>query len=272
MNKKIEAHVNALFENAPKGSHTLDIKEELLANLNDKYNDMTASGKSEDEAFAVVISGIGDINKLLEDLGESQEYRPLEMAKKQQLRGVFISIGIALYVLSVIPVILLGQTADPNIGVVLMFIICAAATAFVVFGNTISKNKYHKADNSFVEEYKEKIAYDNDRGKLRNAITSSMWSLIVVFYLAISFITNWWHISWIIFLIGSCLQQFIIFGFAPPEKRKHLWHGILWTATVVVYFIISFATWAWAWSWMIFLVAVSVQQIIRLLILWKKAD
>lgn len=270
MNEKIEAHVNALFANTPKGSCVLDVKEELLANLNDKYNDLIISGKSEDEAFALVISGIGDIDNLLKDLGQSPQYQPLEIAKNQQTRGILISIGIALYVLSIIPVILFERMGDSNLGIVFMIVICAAATGFIVYGNSISKMKYNKMDNSFVEEYKEKVVVDNNRSKLRNAITASLWSLIVVFYLAISFITHWWHISWIIFLVGGCIQQFIVYVFAKPENRGNLWHGILWTATVILYFIISFTTRAWAWSWMIFLMAVAVEQIIRMIILWKK--
>ena len=71
MNKRIETHVNALFANTAEESHILDIKEELLANLNEKYEDLIASGKSENEAFALVISGIGDIDNLLKDLGQS---------------------------------------------------------------------------------------------------------------------------------------------------------------------------------------------------------
>lgn len=71
MNKRIETHVNALFANTAEESHILDIKEELLANLNEKYEDLIASGKSEDEAFALVISGIGDIDNLLKDIGQS---------------------------------------------------------------------------------------------------------------------------------------------------------------------------------------------------------
>ena len=41
MNKRIEDHVNALFANTGNESHILDIKEELLSNLNE--NIMTLS-------------------------------------------------------------------------------------------------------------------------------------------------------------------------------------------------------------------------------------
>jgi len=272
MNSKIEAHVTALFANASAGAHITDIKEELLANLNDKYDDLISSGKSDDEAFALVISGIGDIENLLKDMGEMPEYQPIEMEKNKQIRGIFISIGIALYVLSIVPMILCSQFGRPEIGTVIALVICAAATGFIVYGVSISKTKYSKTNNSFVEEYKEKIAVDNDNAKLRTAMSSALWPLLVVLYLAFSFITGWWHISWIIFLVGACVQQLIVYKFTSTEKRKGLWHGLMWTATVILYFIISFGAQAWGWSWMIFLAAAAAGQIVRLLVLWKKAN
>lgn len=267
MNTKIEAHVNALFANTSNGSNVLDIKEELLANLNEKYDDLIASGRSEEEAFAHVISGIGDINSLLRDLGELPEYQPLEIKEKQEKRSIFISIGIALYILSFAPLILFQS----EIGIVFMFIICAAATGFIIFGSSISRINYARANDSFVEEYKEKFAYSSDRIKLRNAFSLSMWSLIAVLYFVISFSTWNWQWTWLLFLIGACVQQFIIYKFSDARIRKYIWHGILWTVAMVIYFIISYSTQTWAWSWMIYLIAMAVEQIIRLLILWKNA-
>ena len=67
MNKKIEAHINELFRDIPKEPNVFEIKEELLSNLNEKYNDLMAEGKSDDEAYSLAISSIGDINGLLYD-------------------------------------------------------------------------------------------------------------------------------------------------------------------------------------------------------------
>lgn len=69
MNKRIETHVNDLFANTSSDIHILDIKEELLANLNEKYDDLMISGKNETEAYALVISSIGDIDSLIKDIG-----------------------------------------------------------------------------------------------------------------------------------------------------------------------------------------------------------
>lgn len=272
MNSRIEAHVDALFAHAAGGNHVTDIKEELLANLNDKYNDLISSGKSEDEAYALVISSIGDIDSLLKNMGDMPEYQPIEIEKNKQLRGIMISIGVALYIISIIPFLLFRQFGHPDIGVMISIVDCAAATGFIVYGASMGKAKYSKANNSFVEEFKEKIVMDRDRKKLRNAITSAMWPLIALFYLAFSFFTGWWHVSWIIFLIGSCIQQLVVYKFMSPSKRGGMWHGLLWTSVVIAYFIISFAFSAWAWSWMLFLAAAASQQIIRLLILWKRSS
>ncbi len=269
MNERIAAHVDALFANTAGGSRAQDIREELLANLNDKYNDLTASGRNEEEAFAHVIAGIGDIDGLLRELGQDTQRQPPDAAQK---RGMFLSVGIALYVLSVIPVILLERANNTALGMALMVVICAAATGFVVYANSMARVRYSRTDNSFVEEYKERVADDNRRYKLKNAATSSLWTLTVVLYFALSLITRWWHITWVIFIIGACVQQWIVLQLSRPEKRRGRWHGILWTGTAALYFIISFQTGAWAWSWLLFLMATAVEQMLRLMILWKKSD
>lgn len=271
MNKKIQIHVDALFANAGNSGHVLDIKEELLANLNDKYNDLVNSGKSEEEAFAIVVSGVGDISNLIDDVRQTPTYQPLEMERNKVKRALFLSIGIALYILSIIPLLLIDYyTNNSEIGVILMLIICAIATGCVVYGNNVSRVKYSKKGNNFVEEYKEKITVNNEKKSLQSAITSSMWTFIVVIYLAFSFLTDLWSVSWIIFLMGACAQQFIVYKFSNNTNRKRLWHGIMWTATVIIYFIISFAFDIWGWSWLIFLLAAAVEQLVRMLVIWNK--
>ena len=272
MNKRIETHVNALFANKVEESHIVDIKEELLANLYEKYDDLVSSGKSENEAYALIISGIGDIDSLLKDIGQAPQYQPLEVEKNSQKRSVFISVGVAFYILSIIPIILFNQIGSPAIGVMFLILLCAVASGFVAYGNSISKSRYSKANNTFVEEYKEKVSISNERSKLIGALSSSLWSLVIVLFFLISFLTSWWHISWLIFLVGACVQLLIIYAFANETKRKYLWHGILWVVAVIAYFIISFGFSAWVWSWTLFLMAVAVEQIVRLTIIWRSTN
>ncbi|MFA6941566.1 MAG: DUF4097 family beta strand repeat-containing protein [Clostridiaceae bacterium] len=69
MYEKLQKRVDDLFKNAPDTKRAEELKEELMANLIDRYNDLTESGKSEDEAIDITIEGIGDVNELIRSIG-----------------------------------------------------------------------------------------------------------------------------------------------------------------------------------------------------------
>ena len=69
MNDKLCKHVNILFAAAPRNQKAEEIKEELLTNLNDKYDDLLANGYDSTAAFHLALSGIGDIDELLKECG-----------------------------------------------------------------------------------------------------------------------------------------------------------------------------------------------------------
>ena len=88
MNSKLKAYVEMLFAGKPDTSNVRDAKEELLSNLNDKYNDLIKNGKSETDAYQLVISGIGEIDELFqtpqeEDVEISKIDNDIKMPKKK---------------------------------------------------------------------------------------------------------------------------------------------------------------------------------------------
>jgi hypothetical protein len=270
MNKRIENHVSGLFASVASNRQVLDIEEELLSNLNDKFNDLISAGKSEDEAFSIVVASIGDIQSLLGDITNDPKYYPQEIEKNRRLRGLLISIGVAFYVLSLALLLPFLWMDYDSIGVIAMICMCALATGFVVFGVNIGNVRYEKTDDTFVEQYREKTAVGERRTKLRNAISSSLWTLIAVVYLALSFISGWWHMTWIIFLVGALLQLLVVWCFMDKAKSSIIWHFVLWTVTLIAYFVVSFTGFnIWAWSWLIFLFAAAVEQLVRLVVLWR---
>jgi hypothetical protein len=214
MNERIKHHVDHLFRDAPRKRRVAEIQEELLANLNDKYEDLIQQGKSEDEAFGIVASGVGDIGELIADV--------TEIDRREFARAVR--------------------------------------------GGIIGKKAYKKEDDSFVEEYKEKISKKDKNTRLLGAVSSALWTLTVVAYIIISFWTTAWHITWVIFLIGAVLQQAVQSIIAG---KLHL-GGMLWTSTTILYLILSFATMAWHVTWVVFLVAAAVQQLIRAFSIWRE--
>jgi len=80
MNEKLRNHVNILFAAAPKTAKAEEVKEELLTNLNDKYNDLLAQGYDSTAAFHIVLSGIGDIDEIFKECGGTEHADSLKFA------------------------------------------------------------------------------------------------------------------------------------------------------------------------------------------------
>ncbi len=208
MNEKLRDYIEFIFKDAPKTKEVVELKEEMLQNLIEKYNDLVAEGKSSDAAYNIATASIEDVNELIYQLknhsNSSMEYeKELQKSKKQS--ALFISIAVMLYILSVVPVILLD---DGVIGVVIMFVMIAIATGLIIY-NQISKPKYDKKDTTMVEEFKEWKANKVENNSVFKAISGAMWSIITAIYFIVSFTTFAWHITWVIFLIGACIQAII---------------------------------------------------------------
>lgn len=218
MNERLRNKVDELFVNAPRTRRANDLKEELLANLTDKYNDLIASGKSEDEAYNIVVDGIGDVDELLRGLKESDVFNYEKVEKERKKFALTLTISIGLYIMSVV-FLILGTAVfgdDGVISVCVMLTIDAVATCLIVYG-AVSRPKYIKEDESMVEEFKEWKSSHAEKNKIMQSIKSIMWTLIVVIYLAVSFIYGIWAYSWLIFIIGAALERIIVLIFQLKE-------------------------------------------------------
>ena len=210
MIEKLKNHVEKTFEDVPKTGKAHELKEELISNLTDRYNDAKDSGKTEDEAYRIAISSIGDIDELARGLKENDVFSINNAMESRKASAIRVSIAVMLYIISVLPVIIIEEFTNYGeaTGVVFMFLIIAAATGILVY-NGITKPKYSKGDNTLVEEFKEwKSSNDNSRLLLKTVI-STTWSIILVIYFVISFMFGAWAYSWIIFIIGAAVTNII---------------------------------------------------------------
>lgn len=218
MYENLRRRLDELFENAPKTRRAYELKEELLANLTDKYNDLVASGKSEDEAVNIAIAGIGDVDELIKGLGESDVLNNEKMQKDREKRALVTSISVGLYIMSIVVLILcvtvLGLSGEAS--VCLMFTIIAIATSIIVY-NSISRPKYIKADDTIVEEFKEWKSANSTQIEVVRSVKSIAWLAIVALYFILSFAFHSWAYSWIIFIIGAAIERIIGLAF---ELRK----------------------------------------------------
>ena len=75
MNKRIRMMIDELFADMRMTAENLALRDELMANAQDRYEDALAQGRSEEEAFAGVAESLGDVQALLEEMngGAAQE-------------------------------------------------------------------------------------------------------------------------------------------------------------------------------------------------------
>lgn len=211
MYEKLRAHIEELFKDAPKTLQTVEIKEEILQNTVDRYNDLLAEGKSEEAAFNIAVAGIGDVNELIGSITavKPEPYTKEELENNSRRRTVLLSVSVVLYICSVIPVIVSEEIFDNDvIGVVLMFLMAAAATAIIIYRNGLRPN-LPESGGTVVEDFKEWNQKNKEDKSVMYAVNGAVWALTLVVYFALSFTTGAWYITWLVFFIGLAAVNII---------------------------------------------------------------
>ena len=199
MYDKLREYIESLFKDAPDTVKTVELKEEMLQNLYEKYNDLLAEGRSEQAAFNIAVAGVGDVGDLIETLrSDGPAGSPVQTESARRRSAALVSAAVMLYILSVVPCILLPDLWGP----VLLFVFCAAATGLLIY-NGMTRTCYRKADDTMVEQFREWRDRNDSRTQICRAIAGAVWALAVVAYFLISFFTQAWHITWLLFPIAG---------------------------------------------------------------------
>ena len=202
MKDKLAAYVDLLFAGAQDAS---DIKQEILQNTLDRYDDLIEQGKAPEAAYRLAISGIGDINEILGTEAPVAPIRLPSAPEKESLspfRQLLKALAIMLYILCPVPLFLLQN----ELGLCALLGIVAVATALLIFAGFGKKEQ---------EEQKEE-----KQGPLEKSIHSAVSSLGLAVYFIVSFLTGAWHITWIIFLVIGAINGLIraIFDYGRAES------------------------------------------------------
>lgn len=211
MNQRITKHIDLIFESAPKTKKAMELKEELIQNSNEKYEDMIAHGSSEDDAFQSVIASIGDVTELFDDLEDKNQYNMKEADKKKKALltaiaiGLYIFAGVAFFTCVMIDEAVYSNIDISTLGIIIAAAICIIPTCMLVYAASMYP-EYHKKEDNMVEEYKESKNMTNRDKAIKEAVSVIIWMLVLITYFLVSFFTGAWYITWVIFLIGACVQ------------------------------------------------------------------
>ncbi|MDR1692351.1 MAG: hypothetical protein LBR72_03245 [Oscillospiraceae bacterium] len=106
--------------------------------------------------------------------------------------------------------------------------------------------------------------------RLRAAASSSLWSLIVLVYLVIGFLFEFWHPGWLLFPFGACLQSLLNASLSAPGKRSaHLTSALIIGSVCLFLLLGTLNHRMWSVAWLVIPLAVAIQQITRLIRIWR---
>ncbi len=188
----LKSYLESMFAKLPNTREVLRAKDELWQMMEDKYMELIAEGKNENEAVGTVISEFGNLEELSGVLGLEKAFsyqpseddtagdagiydrQPLPFEEAKQYvdelirQGFFVSIGVMLCIFSVIwPILSETLNWSQAFGVTgMMFFIAAAVFLFVYSGIMMGKWDYIKNGNYIIDFDTAKVMH-NEQSRFR---------------------------------------------------------------------------------------------------------
>ena len=117
-----------------------------------------------------------------------------------------IAISVMLYIVSIVVLMLFAaQFNQPIIGISLFFVLVAIATGLIIY-------------NSIYYEEKSKEEVSTKQNTLIKQVTSIIDTIGLIIYFVVSFVTNAWHITWVIFIIVGLINKIAKLLFCLKEN------------------------------------------------------
>ena len=206
MEQQLRDHVERLFERAPHTRSSVELKEEVLQNLMEKYNDLLQEGKSPEAAYNISVAGIGEMDNLIADLWNRESRR--EQPSQQELEGaktrsaLLTAVGVMCIILSVTPILMGGNHA-----VVWMFVMIAIGVGLLIFNNMTRPG--YVDDDDMVGDFRTWQHQGSEQRQLLKSVRSAVWAVAVALYFFISFNTFAWHVTWVVFPLAAAISSLI---------------------------------------------------------------
>lgn len=212
MREQLIQYVELLFAGAQDCE---DIKQEILQNTLDRYDDLIAEGKVPEAAYRLAITGIGDINEILgiKPQGVPVYQATAAKAEKEEkdtpFKKLLRAIAVGLYVICPMPLFILSEMGMDTIGLCGTLCIVAVATVLIMLG----------AKKEAPEEKQEEIL--TPEAELRKSLDNMIWVIGLAVYFVISFLTGAWYITWLIFPLTGAVKGLVKAILDLKEANKY---------------------------------------------------
>lgn len=203
----LREHINKLFAEAPPTRRAVELKEELLQNLTEKYNDLINEGKTPDAAYHIAVASIGDVSSLIGELRGAPAYTPeqeQELRAYRQRKAILTAVAVMLYILCPVPVIVIQNV----MGLLLLFVFVAAATGLIIY-QSMNKPLFLAKEDTVTEEFKQWREDTSKSRQMFKAISSALWTLALIVFFLWSFSSGQWLYTWLVFPIAGALNAIL---------------------------------------------------------------
>ncbi len=223
MNNKIRNYVDTLFSDVPRTKKSIELREEMLSNMNERFNDYLDSGMSENEAYRQVVANMGDIDEMLVEVMPDENFtKEYNDYKKKKARVT--ATAIVLYILAPSMLILISELDNGSgidsgiIGLLTMFALAAIATGMLVYINMsapVAYSDFEKLNQKNINDLNNERRFDVNekgdivRGRTYESLMSLYWLIITFIYLSISFLTGYWTVTWLIWILAHIGKKII---------------------------------------------------------------
>lgn len=284
MKDKIKKYVDNLFLDIYDTKELRELKEEISANLLEKVNDLISNGKNEEEAFMEAVSGLGDMDELVENLKKVSKEKfqedinkELALDKKRIIAYIVASAILLFGAMTTGIVYLQGKNMMATIGTLMPFLI-VSIVLFMYFGLT------QETKHSYGMKSKRAFLYCLATAVFLFGIFSSGFvyfsgqELFAVLAASMPFIIS----STIVFIylglteknrtkMDEAWQNQWVKHYSDPQTmmlRGNI-SGALWIFTFAAFLLIGF-TIAWKYSWIVFIVAIGFEVLIESFFMTRK--
>ncbi|SFL44731.1 hypothetical protein SAMN04487943_101597 [Gracilibacillus orientalis] len=245
-------YLDNMFASLPKSAEMRHLRDELLANMEEKYHELKQVGKTENEAVGIVISEFGNIDEIIEEFGVSLEEdrvtNPLlteveveEYLNTTRKSGRWIGIGVTLCILGAAMLVLLlgviengyneiSSETGTYLGlIVLLLFVAIAVGLFIYAGMKLEKYKFISFEGDFdlSMDLKNKVRAKKDAFQSTYMIVMIVGVILIIFSPIVLFTmmafnenTANFGVCIMLVLVSIAVYLFVYFGnvYAAYEK------------------------------------------------------
>lgn len=226
MSEQLRDYLEGIFKDAPKSRKAMELKEELMANSQELYEDLVGSGMNAEDAYAAVVGSIGDIPALFTDLETDEAVKQEQRIQDRQKRAMLNTVAVGLYIFSVVVFFIIGAlngvVSIPFntglLGVIVMLLIDIVPTCMLVYSASLN-TVYVKKEDTLVEDFRQWQSGTYRNRSIKTAASLVLWTGTVVLYFVLSYATWAWYATWIVFPAALCGQMIILLVFRLKENK-----------------------------------------------------